>query len=98
MVDCHYNMLDANPKLNLSSPLQNCGHPEIDTFEHLNSDSVQHYQSLVGIIQYHVSLGRLDTNYAVMNLASFRAESRQGYLDHCKIVTSHLSNFKWNAT
>ena len=41
-----------------------------------------------------MSLGRLDVNTLVINLVSFSAEPRQGYLDRAKRVVSYLVKFK----
>ena len=95
MIDCYYNMFGTKPKLTYSSPLEKGDHPELDTSEYLDSDGVQQYQSMIGAIQWAVSLGRLDVNTAVMTLASFRAEPRQGHLERCKRVVSYLAKFKW---
>ena len=50
---------------------------------------------MVGTIKLSVSLGRLYINTAVMTLAPFRDEHRQGHLDRWKIVDSYLAKFKW---
>ena len=51
-------------------------------------------QSLLGALQWAVSLGRLDVNTAVMTMASFRVEPRKGHVDRVKRTCSYLSKFK----
>ena len=97
MVDCYYDMFGTKPKLSFSSPLEKGGYPELDTSENLDSDGIQKHQSMIGAIKWAVSLGRLDVNTAVMTLASFRTEPRQGHLDHCERVVSYFVKFKWDA-
>ena len=94
MIDYHVNMLDSKPNLNFMSPLEKGYHRELDASEHLDQDSMQKFQHLVGSIQWAVSLGSLDANAEIMTLASFRAEPRQGHLDRSKRVISYVVRFK----
>ena len=55
---------------------------------------MQQCQSMMYTIQWDFSLGRLDT--AVMTLASFIADPRQGHRYRYKIVVSYLAKFKWD--
>ena len=64
--------------------LQKGDHTKLGTSEYLDSDGMQQYQSMIGTIQWTVSLGRLDMNDVVMTVASFRAEPRQVHLKSCK--------------
>ena len=92
--DCYYNMFVTKPKLSFSSPLEKGDHTELDTSECLDLDDIQKHQSMIGTIQWTISLGRLEVNTAEMTLASFRDDPRQGHLDRCKKVVSYLAKFK----
>ena len=59
MVDCHYYIFDAKPKLCFTSPLEKSDHSELDTSKHPDSDGAQKHQSIIGAIQWAVFLGRL---------------------------------------
>ena len=87
-------MFGTRTKLSFSLPLEKDDHHELDTSEHLYSDGVQKHQSMICNIKWDVSLRILDASTAVMTLASFRADPRQGHLDHRKRVASYLSKFK----
>ena len=50
---------------------------------------------MIGSIQSAISIGRLNVNITFINLESFRAESRQVYLDRCKRAVSYLAKLKW---
>ena len=50
---------------------------------------------MIGVIQWAISLERLDANAAVMALVSFRAEPIQSNLYSCKRFSSYLAKFKW---
>ena len=78
----------------IKSPLVKGDHPELDTSEFLNEDGIEKYQSLIGSMQWAVSIGRWDINITVMTLSSFRAQPRQGHLDRAKRVYTFLRNFK----
>ena len=77
MVDSYYNMFGHKPKLIYMSPLEKGDNPELDTSECLDEDGIQMHQSVVGSIQWKVSLGRLDVNTTTVTLSSFRAEPRK---------------------
>ena len=75
-------------------PLEKGYHPDLDASKYLDKDGTQKHQSLIGAMQWVASLGRLEVNTAVMALASFRAEPREGYLNRARQVVSYLFKFK----
>ena len=76
MVDNYCNIFGTKPTLSFSSPLEKNDHPELDNSECLDSEGIKKNQSMIVTIQWAVYLGMLDVNTAVMNLASFVAETR----------------------
>ena len=54
--------------------------PELDTSEFLDEEGIQQYQSLVGSLQWAISIGRWDIQTAVMTISSFCAPPRKGDL------------------
>ena len=94
MIDSYQNTFGVKPKLNISSPLEKGDHPELDTSELLDQDGIQKYQSLIGALQWTVSLGRMDINTAVMTLSSFRVEPRKGHMERIKRLYSYLAKMK----
>ena len=71
MMDSYFTMFGSKPTCNVQSPLEKGDHPELDTSEFLDEDDTQNCQSLLGAMQWAVSLGRLDANAAAMALSSF---------------------------
>jgi len=61
------------PKQYVTSPFEKNDHPELDTSDFLDDDDTVKYQSLIGALQWVVSIGRFDVMTAVMTLSSFRA-------------------------
>jgi hypothetical protein len=71
MIASYEQMFGVKPKTNLTSPLEKGDHPELDATELMDAEGTQKYQSLVGSMQWAVSIGRFDIITAVMTLSSF---------------------------
>jgi hypothetical protein len=69
-------------------------HPEIDDSPFLGQDETQQFQSLIGAMQWAVSIGRLDMATAVMSLSSFHAMPRRGHLERAKQIYGYLQKMK----
>jgi hypothetical protein len=87
-------MFGEKPSTKIHSPLEKGDHPELDTSELLDQNGIQQYQSLIGSLQWAVSLGRFDIATAVMTLSSFRALPRRGHLERAKRVCGYLYRMK----
>ena len=74
--------------------LEQNDHPEIDDSPFLGQDETQQFQSLIGAMQWAVSIGRLDIATAVMSLSSFRAMPRRGHLERAKRIYGYLRKMK----
>ncbi len=81
MIDNYERLFGCPPKQNVTSPLEKGDHPELDTSELLDFDGIQKYQSLIGALQWVISIGRFDVMTHVMTLSSFRAAPRKGHMD-----------------
>ena len=77
-------MYGESPKQNVTSPLEKGDHPEIDTSEFLDDNGIREYQSLIGSLQWLISIGRFDIMTAVMTMSSFRSAPRKGHLGSCE--------------
>ena len=75
-------------------PLDTNDHPELDTSAFCDKDDKEKYQSLIGSMQWAVSLGRFDIMTAVMTLSSFRECPRVGHLDQLHRMVSFLYQFR----
>jgi hypothetical protein len=69
---------------------------EPDIWMRLNGDLYEYvqFQSLIGAMQWAVSIGRLDSATAVMSLSSFRAMPRRGHLERAKQIYGYLQKMK----
>jgi hypothetical protein len=66
----------------------------MDDSPFLGQDETQQFQSLIGAMQWAVSIGRLDIATAVMSLSSFRAMPRRGHRERAKRIYCYLRKMK----
>ena len=92
--DSFERMFGHSPKTNVSSPIEKNDHPELDMSELLDLEWIQKYQSLIGTLQWVVTIGRFDIQTAVMTLSSFRVAPLRGHLDRIKRIYGYLSKMK----
>jgi hypothetical protein len=83
-------MFGEKPLSKVHSPLEKGDHPELDTSELLDQTGVQQYQSLIGSLQWAISLGHFDIATAVMSLSTFWALPCRGHLERAKQICSYL--------
>jgi hypothetical protein len=84
----------SKPRKAASSPLEQNDHPEMDDSPFLGQDKTQQFQSLIGAMQWAVSIRRLDIATAVMSLSSFRTMPRRGHLKTAKRIYGYLQEMK----
>ena len=88
-------MFGTKPRAGYTSPLLSNDHPELDDTELLDDDGIQQYQSLIGALQWTISLGRFDIATAVMSMSSFRVAPHAGHLERLKRICGYLSKMKF---
>ena len=88
------NHFGSAPSQRFQSPLEKGDHPELDDSPLLDGDGIAKYQSLIGTLQWTISLGRFDIATAVMTMSSFRAAPREGHLERLKRICGYLSKFR----
>ena len=94
MIANYERLFGEAPKTNVYAPLEKGDHPEMDTSELLDQGQIKVYQSLIGGLQWAVTIGRFDIMTAVMTLSSFRAAPRKGHLERAKRVCGFLSKMR----
>ena len=55
---------------------------------------IQQYQSLIGSLQWIISLGRYAIQCSVMSMLSFCVAPRRGHLEHLKRICGNVSKFQ----
>ena len=64
------NMFNEPPQ-KLRLPLEKGDHPELDDTEFCSHEDTKKYQSMIGVLQWLVSLGQFDIQIAVMSMSRF---------------------------
>jgi hypothetical protein len=65
-------MISQQTKQNVSSPLEKGDHPEANSSNLLDAKGIQMYQSMIGALQWMITIGQLDITTAVMTISGFR--------------------------
>ena len=92
LASSYMTMFGEKPKTRSKSPLESGDHPETDISELLDAEEIQQYQSLIGALQWTVTLGRYDIMCTVMTMSSFRSAPRIGHLERLKRICGYLMN------
>ena len=94
MGDQYKKLFGTAPPQKASSPLEKNDHPELDDSPLLDVDDIAKYQSLIGALQWAITLGRFDLATAVMTMSGFRVAPRQGHLERVKRICGYLTKFQ----
>ena len=87
-------MFGVKPRMTYASPIEKGDHPELDDTPFLDQDGIQKYQSMLGALQWIVSIGRLDVATAVMTMGSYRVAPREGHLRRLRRIYGYLARMK----
>ena len=90
MIEGFITIFGRRLKHNVSSPLEKGDHPELDNSDYLDIDGISIYQSMIGSLQWAVSLGRIDIQTSIMTMYAFRSVPREGHLDGIKRIYSYV--------
>jgi hypothetical protein len=69
LVKNYEKLFGMKPNTSVTSPLEKGDHQELDTSELCTTDQIAQYQSMIGTLQWIVTIGRFDINTAVMTLS-----------------------------
>ena len=86
-------LFGEDPPSKVLSPLPKGDHPELDDSPLCTPDQTSKFQSLIGALQWTISLCCLDIANAVMTLSRFRSQPQIGHLDRAKNIVGYLKSF-----
>ena len=89
ILESYERMFNEKPRKS-RPPLEGGDHPEVDTSELCDDHQTKQFQTLIGQLQWLISLGRFDIAVHVMSLSRFRAQPRKGHLDRAKRIVGYL--------
>jgi hypothetical protein len=79
------------PNTSVTSPLEKGDHPEPDTSELCSMDQIAQYQSMIGALQWIVTIGQFDIHSAVMTMSGFRMAPRIGHVNRLRRLYGYLT-------
>ena len=94
MMDAYQAQFGEQPKEYNNSPLEKNDHPEIGMSEELDETGRTIYMSLIGQLQWLVTLGCYDVATAVMTMSRFRDAPRKVHLDRVKRIFGYVRKFQ----
>ena len=94
LADTYKRLFNEDPPKGYKTPLDRNDHRELDTSEILEGDMAAKYLTMVGQLQWLVTLGRFDIHAQVATMSRFRAAPRQGHMDRLKRIYSYAIRTK----
>jgi len=85
-----YKVIFGEAPTEVKSPLEKGDHPELDDTPELDENDIKKYQSLIGALQWLISLGRFDICTAVMSMSRFRIAPRKGHLQRLQRIYGYI--------
>ena len=97
IVDSYKKMFPNENFINVKSPLEKNDHPELDNSELCNEEQITKYMSMIGQLQWAITLGRYDILAHIMSMSRFRLAPKIGHLERMKRLYGYLAKTKHNA-
>ena len=94
MIGGYKKMFGENPSKPHKSPLDKEDLQEIDNYDLLGIKVIQQYQSIIGSIQWIVSLRRVEITTSVVSLPGYRYIPREGHFECANHIIGYLENMK----
>ena len=91
-------MFKKDPPKNMRTPLDKNDHPELDDTELLTGEHIQHSLTMIGQLQWLVTLGRFDIHAQVTTMSRFRSAPRKGHLERLQMVYGYVLKTKHYST
>ena len=75
------------------TPMDSNYHPEEDDTPLLDMENVTRYQAMVGSLNWAISIGRFDIQYATTTMARYSHAPREGHMKAVKRIFGYLKKF-----
>ena len=93
MIEAYVQHFRVKPNMKHRSPTQKGDHPELDTTPFLDEEGKEIYQTLIRCGQWNISVGRFDTQSAIMSMSRCHSAPREGHLERVKRIYGYLCRF-----
>ena len=90
ILDSYKKMFPNNHFINARSPLEKHDQPELDNSELCNEEQITKYMSMIGQLQWAITLGRYDILALVMSMSRFRLAPKVEHLERMKRLYGYL--------
>ena len=94
ILDSYKKMFPNENFINAKSPLEKNDHPELDNSELCNEEQITKYMSMIGQLQWAITLGRYDILAQVMSMSRFRLAPTIAHLERMKRLYGYLVKTK----
>ena len=91
-------MFKQDPPKNMRTPLGKNDHPELDDTELLTGESIQRYLTMIGQLQWLVTLERFDIHAQVTTMSRFRSAPSKGHLERLQRIYGYVLKTKHYST
>ena len=92
--ETNVRLFNIEPSKGLKTPLERNDHPEFNTSDILEGQEVNHYLTMVGQVQWLITLGRFDIQAQVITMSRFQAQLRQRHLERLKRIYAYVIRTK----
>ena len=92
--ETYIRLFNTEPSKGLETPLEKNNHPELDTTDILEGQQANHYLTMVGQLQWLITMGRYDIQAQVVSMSRFRAQPRQGHLERQQRIYAYVIRTK----
>ena len=96
--ETYVRLFITEPSKDLKTPFEKNDHPELNTSEILEGQEVNHFLTMVGQLQWLITLGRFDIQAQVITMSRVRAQPRKGHLERLKRIHAYDIRTKDYAT
>ena len=79
-------MFKHDPPQNMTTPTEKNDHPELNDTELFTGESIQHYHTMVGQLQWLVTLGRFVIHAQVTTMSRFMYAPSKGHLERLQRI------------
>ena len=94
ILDSYKKIFPNGNFINAKSPLEKNDHPELDNSELCNEEQITKNMSMIGQLQWAITLGRYDILVQVMSMSRFRLAPKIGHLERMKRLYGYLVKSK----
>jgi hypothetical protein len=95
LIKNYEKLFGMKPSQNITSHVDKGDHPELDTSQLCNEEQISQYQSMIGSIQWIVTIRRFDIHTVLMTMSGFRIAPRIGHFKRLQRIYAYLLKIRF---